>query len=121
MIDRRARAKVTHSEFPICHRGHPPVSGCVPNQRVTFSYARCRRGPIPQGGFQTNPVRRHHGEVGESAEKVSTVARAGPAARSSRGIAMWRLFALWLGVTAVIVAMALSDFLFGNRDPTRLG
>ena len=34
---------------------------------------------------------------------------------------MWRLFALWLGVTAVIVAMALSDFLFGNRDPRRLG
>jgi hypothetical protein len=34
---------------------------------------------------------------------------------------MWRIFALWVGVTVVILAMCLSDFFFGKGDAKRLG
>lgn len=33
----------------------------------------------------------------------------------------WRLFAVWLAVTAVLVLMALSEQLFGRGDLRRFG
>ena len=33
----------------------------------------------------------------------------------------WRIFAIWAAITVVIMAMALSDFIFNKSDARKLG